>query len=180
MPDDILTINKKFGLTGVGFDILLNRKGDFLNFPKYKRSIESVLEPDVEGGEALTLSERKLATSSIDSSDGLVKSLRDLMLSNQEVGFEINFDDNLIDTEAAMYSEEFNINLEDLIFNGGEEYIHLFTIKPEDFSNAKNSIQDKGGNIFEIGKVISEESIYITKENRRSELKSYGFEHFNK
>ncbi|MFW9864865.1 MAG: thiamine-monophosphate kinase [Candidatus Thorarchaeota archaeon] len=180
MPNDILAINKKFGLTGVGFDILLNRKEDLLNSRKYKRSIQSVLEPHIEGIEALILSERKLATSSIDSSDGLAKSLRDLMLSNQNSGFEINFDDNLIDTEAVMYSEEFNINLEDLIFNGGEEYIHLFTIRPQDFSDAKKLIQDKGGDLFEIGKVISEESIYILKENRKSELKSNGFEHFNK
>jgi len=180
LPKDIIVINKKFGLTGVGFDILLNRKGDLINSPKYKRSIQSVLEPDILGSEALILSEKKLATSSIDSSDGLAKSLRDLMLSNQKIGFEINFNDNLIDAEAVAYSEEFNINLEDLILNGGEEYVHLFTIKSEDFSNAKNLIQDKVGNLFEIGKVISEESIYILKENRRNELKSYGFEHFNK
>ena len=97
-----------------------------------------------------------------------------------KLGFEINFSDNLIDPEAVKYSEEFKIDLENLIFNGGEEYIHLFTIKPEDFYNTKKLIQDKGGNLFKIGKVISEESIYILKERRRSKLKSHGFEHFSK
>ncbi len=132
--DDILVVNNKFGLTGVGFDILLNRNGNLESFPDYKRSIMSVLEPDISGYEALILSERKLATSSIDSSDGLSKSLLDLMISNPNLGFEIAFNDNLIDSEAIAYSQEFNLPLENLIFNGGEEFIHLFTITERNFS----------------------------------------------
>ncbi|MFX1529924.1 MAG: thiamine-monophosphate kinase [Promethearchaeota archaeon] len=178
--DDILVVNNKFGLTGVGFDILLNKNGDLESFPDYKRSIMSVLEPDSSGREALILSEKKLATSSIDSSDGLSKSLRDLILSNPNLGFEITFNDNLIDQEALKYSQEFNLPLEDLVFNGGEEFIHLFTITERNFSKAKKEMQTRGGKLFRIGKVISGEYIYILEENKRSELKSYGFEHFNK
>ena len=84
---DILAVNEKFGLTGVGFDILLNRGGDVESFPKYRRSILSVLEPKVSGLEALILSDRHLATSSIDSSDGFSKLLLDLMRSNPNLGF---------------------------------------------------------------------------------------------
>ena len=178
--DDILVVNNKFGLTGVGFDILLNRNGDLESFPDYKRSIMSVLEPDISGYEALILSERKLATSSIDSSDGLSKSLLDLIISNPNLGFEIAFNDNLIDSEAIAYSQEFNLPLENLIFNGGEEFIHLFTITERNFSKAKKEIQTRGGKLFKVGNVISGEYIYVLKDNKRSELKSYGFEHFNK
>ena len=126
------------------------------------------------------MSERKLATSSIDSSDGLSKSLLDLMISNPNLGFEIAFNDNLIDPEAIAYSQEFNLPLENLIFNGGEEFIHLFTITERNFSKAKKEIQTKGGKLFKVGNVISGEYIYVLKDNKRSELKSYGFEHFNK
>jgi thiamine-monophosphate kinase len=146
--DDILVVNNKFGLTGVGFDILLNRKGDLKSFSNYKRSIMSVLEPNISGNEALILSERKLATSSIDSSDGLSKSLLDLMVSNPNLGFEIAFDENLIDPEAINYSQEFNLRLENLIFNGGEEFIHLFTIAERNFSKAIKEIHITGGNLF--------------------------------
>ena len=125
---DILATNGKFGLTGVGFDILLNRGEDVDDFPKYRRSIMSVLEPKISGVEALLLSDRQLATSSIDSSDGFSKLLLDLMKSNPNLGFEIDFDENLFEFEARMYSQEFNIPLEDLVFNAGEEYIHFFTI----------------------------------------------------
>ncbi|MHA2390947.1 MAG: thiamine-phosphate kinase [Promethearchaeota archaeon] len=175
---DILVINNRFGLTGVGFDILINKHGNIEDSPKYKRSLMSVLEPDVSGKESLILAEEKLATSSIDSSDGLSKTLFDLRLSNPNLGFEIEFNDNLIDLEAVQYSQEFSVSLENLVFNGGEEFIHLFAISPKDFSKAKKIIQAKGGNIFSIGKVIAGDQIYIIKENKRSELKSDGFEHF--
>ncbi|MFX1324328.1 MAG: AIR synthase related protein, partial [Promethearchaeota archaeon] len=106
---DVLFINKKFGLTGVGFDILLNQKWKIESVQKYKRSITSVLEPDVSDKEALLLAELKLATSSIDSSDGFSKTLLDLQYSNPNLGFEIDFGDNLIDLEAKKYSQEFSV-----------------------------------------------------------------------
>jgi len=177
---DILIANNKFGLTGVGFDILLNKKGDSHEFPNYERSIMSVLEPKITGNEAFILSERKLASSSIDSSDGLFKSLQDLMLSNPNLGFEIFFNDDLIDTEVIKYSNEFNVSLEDLVLRGGEEFIHLFTVDPLYFTTAQQEIQSKNGQIFKIGKVISGEHVYIVKEGEKKEIKSHGFEHFNK
>lgn len=113
-------------MTGVGFDLLLNKSGEIEKFPNYNRSIQSVLEPRVSGAEAFILSERKLATSSIDSSDGLSKSLTDLMISNPDIGFEIDFNEDLIDNEAIAYSQEFNIPLENLVFNGGKNiFIYL-------------------------------------------------------
>ncbi len=176
---DILVANNKFGLTGVGFDILLNKNGDHTDFPKYQRSIMSVLEPEIPGNEAFILSERNLATASIDSSDGLAKSLHDLMLSNPNLGFEITFNEDLIDREAINYSTEFSVSLEKLVFNAGEEFIHLFTINPKDFSIAQKVIQSKGGQIFKIGKAISEEKVFVFKEGKKKELKSQGFEHFS-
>jgi thiamine-monophosphate kinase len=175
---DILAINGQFGLTGVGFDILLKRKDFLNNFPAYKRSIMSVLEPKLSVIEAFTLAENKLATASIDSSDGLSKSLRDLMSSNRNIGFEIDFDERLVDPEAVKYSQEFKVSLEDLVFNGGEEFIHIFCIKPQNFSKATKLIQGRSGTLLKVGRVISKEGLYILKENKRSEIKSYGFEHF--
>ncbi len=175
---DILITNNKFGLTGVGFDLLLNKNMDLKDITNYKRSVMSVLEPKIPGNEALILSEHNLATSSIDSSDGLAKSLRDLILSNPDYGFEIDFTEELIDPEALIYSQEFDVPLETLVFNGGEEFNHLFTINPKSFNAAQKIINAQGGQIFKIGKVISEEKIYFLKENEKLELKSHGFEHF--
>ncbi|MFX1378499.1 MAG: thiamine-monophosphate kinase [Promethearchaeota archaeon] len=177
---DILVANNKFGLTGVGFNILLKKKGGLNDFPYYKRAIMSVLEPVISAREAFTLAQKDLATSSIDSSDGLYKSLKDLMISNPNLGFEVEFNDNLIDEEAINYSKEYNVSLEELVLNGGEEFIHLFTINPEDFKQAQKEIRSARGNIFKIGKVISEDYISISKEGEKKEISNYGFEHFIK
>lgn len=175
---DNLLITNKFGLTGVGFDILLNRKGGSEEYPKYDRSLKSVLEPTLSEVEAYLLSSSGLASASIDSSDGLVKSLRDLMLSNKNIGFEIEFDENLIDSEAIEYTNEFNIPLEDLIFNGGEEFIHLFTVHPENYREAIELVKSHGGSLINVGKVISEEKLYVNKDNERKEITSCGYMHF--
>ncbi|MFX0188239.1 MAG: thiamine-monophosphate kinase [Candidatus Hodarchaeota archaeon] len=175
-----LVANGKFGLNGVGFDILLNKRADPKEYSIYKRSIMSVLEPEDLGNEAIILSEKNLATASIDSSDGLAKSLTDLMYSNREIdiGFEIEFNEELIDEEAFMYSEEFNIPLENLVFYGGEEFIHIFTIDPKSYDSALKAIKSQGGQIFQIGKVISEKKIYFLNKSEKIELKKSGFEHF--
>ncbi len=177
---DLLITNGKFGLTGVGFDILINKKGTLDEYPKFKRSIKSVIEIEDLGKEGFILAENHLVTASIDSSDGLFKSLKDLMLSNPNLGFEIDYNQNLIDSEAMKYSKEFDIPLENLVFNGGEEFIHLFTINPKILDKVQAIIQANGGNIFKIGSVISENRIFIIKDNRNIELKNYGFEHFRK
>jgi thiamine-monophosphate kinase len=177
-PDDLVLINNKFGLTGVGFDIILNRKEKIENFSKYSRAINSVLEPNDIGTEGIILANKQLATASIDSSDGLSKSLKDLLLSNPKMGFEIEFNDNLIHQDSIKYSKEYNVSLEKLVFNGGEEFIHLFTTNPKNLKMVQKSVNSKGGKLFKIGKVISEEKIYFLKEGKRIELKSQGYEHF--
>ncbi|MFX1410947.1 MAG: thiamine-monophosphate kinase [Promethearchaeota archaeon] len=177
-PGDYLVSNGKFGLTGVGFDILLSKNGNIEDYPSYQRSINSVLEPDDIGTESFILSENNLATASIDSSDGLARSLTDLMYSNPAYGFEVNFNEKLIDEEAKNYSHEFNINLKDLIFNAGEEFIHIFTIEPKNYDVARKLIREKDGQIYKIGKVISEKKIVTILNGKKSEMKSLGFEHF--
>ena len=175
---DILVINAKFGLTSVGFDILLNKKGELRKYSKYERSIKSVLEPKISGTEAYFLSEENLANTSIDSSDGLVKSLRDLMLTNKEFGFEIEVNEDLVDPEAFEYSREFNIPIETLILNGGEEFIHLFTISPRNYRRAVELAETKNGSLIKIGRVISEGKIYFISDNKKVEIGSHGYEHF--
>ncbi|NVM43473.1 MAG: thiamine-monophosphate kinase [Candidatus Lokiarchaeota archaeon] len=177
-PGNIVTINNKFGLTGVGFDIILNKKGRLEDFSEYERAIKSVLEPNEIGIEGIILADNELATGSIDSSDGLSKSLKDLMLSISDLGFEIEFDESLIHPDALRYSKDFPISLEKLVFSAGEEFIHLFTIDRKNFEVAQKLVSSKGGKLFKVGKVIPEEKIYYLKEGKRIELKNQGYEHF--
>ncbi|MFW9780754.1 MAG: thiamine-monophosphate kinase [Candidatus Heimdallarchaeota archaeon] len=175
---DILAINSKFGLTSVGFDILLKLGGPLEQYSSYKKAILSVLEPIDPGIEGCILADNGLATSSIDSSDGLAKSLRDLMQSNPQIGFEIICDDNLYDKEVINYSKEYSVPLERLIFEGGEEFIQIFTISINNFEKAQKKVREGGGQLLKIGNVISDEKIFLKKNNNYIEIKSHGFEHF--
>ena len=177
-PGDVLAINNKFGLTGIGFDILLQKDSNIEDFSKYRVAINSVLEPNDLGKEAYILADNKLATASIDSSDGLAKTLKDLYLSNPNLGFEIDFNDNLIHEKAIEYSKEFSTSLEKLIFEGGEEFIHLFAFDPNDFDKAQQLVKTNGGKLLKVGKAISEEKIYFIKKGKKFELKNQGYEHF--
>ena len=177
-PGNIVAINNKFGLTGIGFDIILNRKRPLEEFSKYKEAIKSVLEPNDLGIEGIILADNELATASIDSSDGLSKSLQDLQMSIPNLGFEIELSESLIHPDALQYSKEFPISLEKLVFSGGEEFIHLFTIERKNFKVAQKLIASKGGKLIKVGKVIPEEKIYFLKEGKRIELKDQGYEHF--
>jgi len=175
---DLVFANRKFGLTGVGFDILLNKKGDVNQFPSYKRSILSVLEPEDFKGEAFILARNNFVSASIDSSDGLSKSLKELISSNPNRGFEIEFNEEFIDEEAIRYSNEFKIPLKNLVLNAGEEFIHIFTLSQKDIQKALNILADNNMKLYQIGKIIPEEKIYIVENDKRTELENSGFEHF--
>ncbi len=177
-PKDLIVANGKFGLTGVGFDILLKKNGTSEEYPKYTRSIKSVLEPEVSSIEAYALAERGLALASIDSSDGLAKSIKDLAISNPNVGFEVEFTEEIYDEEAKSYSEEFNTSLEDIVLNAGEEYIHLFVISPKNYEEAKTLVQKKGGKLYKVGKITTEKKCVLNKSGKKAELISSGYEHF--
>ena len=176
---DLVITSGKFGLTGVGFEILLNNNSQIDDFSDYNRSISSVLKPSVDGKIAFIFSKLGYATASIDSSDGLSKSLKDLMLANPNRGFEIYFDENLIHEEAKQFSKGYNIPLEKLIFDGGEEFIHIFTVKPENYQKISDLLNSSGTPFYTIGKVIKEEKIYIIQNEQKHELTFDGFEHFN-
>ena len=100
------------------------------------------------------------------------------MRSNPNKGFEINFNSDLIASLALDYSKEFSINLEDLVFNGGEEFIHLFSVPPNKLEIAKRLIEAKGGTLINIGKVISDKNVYLIKKQKREKLQCFGYEHF--
>ena len=175
---DMVLANKKFGLTGVGFDILLKKKGNLDQYQSYKRSIMSVLMPEDFKGEAFILAKNNFVSASIDSSDGLSKSLKELISSNPHMGFRIDFNEGFIDEEAIRYSNEFNVSLKKLVLNAGEEYIHIFTLAQKDVQKALKILADNNMKLYKIGKVIPEEKIHILEKDKTTELERGGFEHF--
>lgn len=178
-PGDLIVANGRFGLTGVGLDILVKRKRNLSDFPNYKRSVMSVLEPSDVSDEGIILANLGLAKASIDSSDGLLKSLTDLMRSNPGIGFEIEYSLDLVDEEAIHYSEEHGVPVEELIFSAGEEFIHLFVIRESDYDEVQKNVRSNGGRLVQIGSVIDQEKVFFRKDKELIEVNLKGYEHFS-
>lgn len=178
---DLVVANGKFGLTGIGFDLLLHHPRPQEIMKKYEKAMESVLEPSILGTHAYDLAENGLAHTSIDSSDGLAKSLYDLIEANptiKNVGFEIEDTDDLYDPLVLEYVKESRTSLEQLIFYAGEEFVHIFTISPEVFSKMEDLLKKEGKCLYLLGKVIEKRGIFFKKKDDIVHIKEKGYEHF--
>tara|TARA_B100001971_G_C18250306_1_gene577620 strand:+ start:1120 stop:2091 length:972 start_codon:yes stop_codon:yes gene_type:complete len=151
VPGDKLVVTGFFGYPPLGLKVLQ----ESLNIPdKIKqKAISSILLPTPKLELALALTKISTFSSSIDSSDGLAISLHQLAEASR-VGFEVSkmpADKNLIDIV-----DNVGIDIEDVIFYGGEEYEIIATIPEEKWEAAQRIALDMGTPLIEIGKVTDD------------------------
>ncbi len=145
-PGDVVVVSGKFGLAASGLAILM--KGAQAG-PEFRQSaIRSVLEPAPRQKFG---SLAKYFSSSIDSSDGLAVSLYELATQS---GVDIQIDYDAVKAEGV---EEFarrnNLNAQDLVFYGGEEYEIVCTIPKPKLARAKLAAKKAGLDLYIIGRV---------------------------
>ncbi|MFX0096670.1 MAG: thiamine-phosphate kinase [Candidatus Hodarchaeota archaeon] len=172
-PDDLLAVTGAFGYTGAGLAALI--KG--FEIPQKIRDpiLRAVLKPMAPLAEGLALAHSQAVSSCIDSSDGLLASLGELMNVN-EVGFLI--EDLPAGSEVIKFAEIFQENLEDLVLSAGEEYELVFTFPSSSLSRVKRAISSVGGTFQIIGKVIGEKRIFLRRNGDTVEMQPRGYEHF--
>lgn len=126
---------------------------------------------------ALGLLLRDYASSCIDISDGLIADLEHITESSQ-VGANIIF-------ENIPRSNEFNLNLTDdaliipLVLSGGDDYELCFTIPAGKQTEFDLLIQAKGFAVSCIGEIESETGVRCFINNKKIELQSTGYQHFD-
>lgn len=166
---DIVAVTGDFGLTSLGLRIL--KEG--LRVPqKLKREATSaVFMPRARLREGLAIAKDRLATASIDSSDGLAWSLYELAKSSG-VGFEI---ENLpIHEGVKEFALSSGLNAAELALYGGEEYELVVTIKPTAFDRAKRRVRS----LTRIGRVTRESGkVTLRSEGRVYKIERRGYEH---
>ena len=172
-PDDLLAVTGAFGYTGAGLAALI--KG--FEIPQKIRDpiLSAVLKPRAPLAEGLALARSHSVSSCIDSSDGLLISLSELMNVN-EVGFLIEY--LPAGNEVIKFAEIFKENLEDLVLSAGEEYELVFTFPPSNLSKVKRAISSVGGVFRVIGRAIGEERIFLKRNGDTEEMQPRGYEHF--
>jgi len=174
-PGDIVAVTGEFGKTSAGLKILL----EGLSAPRgiEEKLKEAVFVPRARLREGLALSEAKVLSASIDSSDGLAISLHELADAS-DVGFII--DHVPIADEALIFADIHSLDPYDLGLYGGEEYELIVTVKPQFWKSAKSAVADVGGNLIRIGRVIRERRIEMRIDGEIRNIERRGWEHFRR
>jgi len=168
---DLIFVTGPFGYTSAGLSMLLDKKKGNSRF--VEKSIKSVTKPKPRL--SFGLKNKKYFSSSMDSSDGLSTTLNEMSKQSKNK-FVINKYPVLKDLEMFVKSQKLNLN--NLIFNGGEEYEIIFTVHPKYKKIIKKNATLMKIPIIEIGYVTSGKGVFIEKNDKLVRLKDLGWKHF--
>lgn len=170
---DLVVVTGFFGWTSLAFKALL--EGLKLPDNLMKRALETVYLPKAPLREGLTLSELGVATSAIDSSDGLYVSLSHLSKANG-IGFLI--DQLPAEKDLSEFALKAGLDLIELVFYGGEEFHIVFTVSPSHWPEVREAFSSRGLMAIRIGKAIEKQEIIVLKDEKELKLEEGGWEHF--
>jgi thiamine-monophosphate kinase len=171
-PGDYVAVTGPFGKTASGLKILVNR----LSAPDIRDVlVDSVLMPKARVQEGVALAQSKAATASIDSSDGLARSLHELSCASN-VGFRLDF--LPVVPEVKQFADIYGFDYVELALYGGEEYELLVTVKPSVWQKAEKAVESVGGILTKIGVVTKEKQIQLKTAEKTISVQARGWEHF--
>ena len=168
---DLIFVTGPFGYTAAGLNMILGKKRGKTEF--VKKAINSVIKPKPRLN--FGIKNKKYFSSSMDSSDGLSTTLNEMSKQSKNK-FIITKIPALKDLENFVKS--YKLNLNDLVFNGGEEYEFVFTVPPNHKKTIIKNAKLLKIPIIEIGFVTSGKSVYIKNDNDLIQLKDKGWKHF--
>ena len=169
--DDLIFVTGPFGYTSIGLNILMNNKKEKNNF--VKKSIKSVINPKPKL--SFGLKNKKYFSSSMDSSDGLSTTLNEMA---KQSGKKFIVDQMPSNKDLEDYVKKKNLNLNSIIFNGGEEYEFVFTVPVKHRKNIIKNAKLLKTPIIEIGYVTSGKGVFLKNNNKNIIIKDLGWKHF--
>lgn len=156
-PGDVLVVTGPFGYPPSGLKILTGRAKAGARFGR--RATRSVLEPtpNLEAGLALA----PYLSSSMDSSDGLARSIHTLARESG-VGFELTA---LPEGEGVRgFAKANGLDPEKLVLEGGEEYVIVGTVKRSRLEEAAAAAKRAGGRLLTIGAANGRKGRVVLKQ----------------
>ncbi len=173
---EVILVSGDIGASALGLALLKKKKV----YRKKNYAIKKHLSPKPRVKEARIIAESRLATSMIDLSDGLVRSLIEIGKSSN-VGSLILLDALPIRREIKELSNKLGKSVLDFALYGGEDYELLVTCKKKDALRLSSLVKRKTGTPLTILGEITEKSKGIkvkTPSERIVPLKGTGYEHF--
>lgn len=170
-PGDVIAVTGDFGKTAAGLRILLGK-----NRPrprKFSKLTSSVLHPSAKLETGLRLAQTGFVDSSIDSSDGLAWSLREIARLSE---VNIVLDTIPVAPVVKMFAREQGLVPEELALFGGEEYELVVAIKSGRFASVRRRIPS----LQRIGDVKTGSGEVIASFGGKTrKLEPRGYEHFS-
>ena len=160
-----------FGYTSIGLNILIKKKKVKSKF--VEKSIKSVINPKPKL--SFGLKNKKYFSSSMDSSDGLSNTLNEMAKQSGKKFIVNNIPSN---KDLEYYAKKRNLNLNSIIFNGGEEYEFIFTIPVKYRKNIIKNAKLLKTPIIEIGYVTAGKGVFLKNADKNIIVKDLGWKHF--
>ena len=168
---DLIFVTGPFGYTSAGLNMLLGKRKGRKDF--VEKSIKSVVKPKPKL--KFGVKNKKFFSSSMDSSDGLSTTLNEMSKQSKKK-FIISNVPSMKDLQYYAKSQKLNLNR--LIFHGGEEYEIVFTASPKHRQIIKKNAILLKTPIIEIGYVTSGKGVFVQENNNFIRLKDLGWKHF--
>jgi len=173
-PGDLLVVTGLFGKSAAGLRLLLDK--NCVVSSEVRLVLEAaVLNPCARLMEGLALLKSGGVSASMDSSDGLAWSLYELMQMSG-VGFTV--ETLPLAMEVAVFAEQNQLDAEQLVLYGGEEYELVLTVKPENWKTVKAAVEAVGGNLIVIGRATVEKQLTLIINGKNQLIEPRGYEHF--
>ncbi len=162
MVGDFIVTTGPLGLSGAGLEVLQSGQSK----QTWTRPLDDAFSrPQPRFAAAKILGKEKMATSLMDSSDGLEPSVR-ILTEASGVGAEIDFAALPIPSALARWAKIKKRHPWDYALRGGEDYELIFTVRPKNWSRVKRL----SPGVIRIGQIVP--------HGKGQALKSYGFAHF--
>jgi thiamine-monophosphate kinase len=171
---DVLVVTGPFGLPPAGLKILGEGASASARFRQ--RAVRSVLSPDPSLKVGMALA--PYLSSSIDSSDGLARSIH-ILAGMSGVGFEL---DSLPAGEGVRaFARRNGLDASDLVLNGGEEYVIVGTVDPGNLNRAEDAVRRAGGRLTAIGRATGKKgSVLLLSRGSEMPIPDEGWTHLRR
>lgn len=172
-PGDLIGITGELGLATAATKAFL----EGITLEDKETLKKALLDPVARVNEGITLSKNGHVNSAIDITDGLASNLWQISRMSK-AGLVVDYDKIPVNQAVIDFAKEENVDLDNLILYGGEDFELLFTAGPEAWETLEKEFEKLETKITKIGEVNSEETVKIKRDGKLEDLPDRGYEHF--
>lgn len=175
---DVVYVTGRLGDSSLGLKIWKEKGDKIITDPFLKDAMLAHIDPFPRVREGRKLAEKKLATSMIDISDGLISDLRHITEESM-VGAKIWLDKIPISTALKRWLVDHPADIT-FSLSGGEDYELLFTAPKANTPLIENLAKELGIPITQIGEIVPQEYGISVLDDKGGVFQppSNGFEHW--